>query len=174
MPRETNRDWIAAQRPLLNIARDPLPFADGAELGSVYVETFWLPILGPTCVLLARRLGVWLAATDGIQVDLDVLAREMGLGPAGGTSSPIVRSLDRLCGWGFARNAGDYLAIQPVAPFLSVKQVVRLPEHLQGQHAAFMENHWTARGGSSTSATGASEASSSARRCSRRAPAATR
>ena len=75
-------DWLANQNPLSVVEwADPVVEAAGHPIRSVYVETFWLPTLGPTAMWLLRRLSAWLEATpDGISVELPELAQELGLG----------------------------------------------------------------------------------------------
>src|SRR3546814_3891300 len=49
-------DWLANQNPLSVVEwADPVVEAAGHPVRSVYVETFWLPTLGPTAMWLLRR-----------------------------------------------------------------------------------------------------------------------
>lgn len=99
-------------------------------------ETYWLPIIGPTSLLCARRLVSWLDKETSIVVGLDVLAGMLGLGvqTGRGRSAPLPRSLNRLCAFGLAQwvAAGDALDLRvrrTWAPLTQV-QIRRLPEAL--------------------------------------------
>ena len=101
----------------------------------MYVETYWLAILGPSCVLLARRLVSWLEAEpDGFEISLAALADTLGLGSGVGRHAPIVRTLTRLADFGIARVADTY-AVRVMFPPLSARQIARLPDHLAAAHA---------------------------------------
>jgi hypothetical protein len=125
------------------VEHDPLPVsklsephgACGFDARSVYVETYWLAILGPSCVLLARRLVSWLEAEPGgFEISLAALAASLGLGSGVGRHAPIVRTLVRLAEFGIARVTDSY-TVRAVFPPLSARQVARLPDHLAAAHA---------------------------------------
>src|SRR5579871_5840482 len=70
----------------------------GYDPRSVYVETYWLSVLGPSTLWLLRRLVAGLELQpDGFELPMAETARALGLGDKGGRSSPFVRSLVRLC-----------------------------------------------------------------------------
>ncbi len=126
------------------VAHNPLPVhelcdtydSSGFGARSVYVETYWLPILGPSCVFAARRLAAWLQAEpDGFDISMVALATSLGLGSGVGRHAPIVRTLTRLVDFGLA-NISDTYAIRMMFPPLSARQIVRLPDHLAAAHAA--------------------------------------
>ena len=55
--RDTN-GWIASHDPLTVIPlTDSVIDQLGHDVHSSYVETYWLPILGPSAIWAARRLG---------------------------------------------------------------------------------------------------------------------
>jgi hypothetical protein len=103
----------------------------------VYVETFWLPTLGPSATWLLRRLASWLeAGTEPVTVELTDLAAELGLGGGVGRSSPIIRTLARLAQFQAAAPAGDAFAVRRhLAPLPR-----RLASHLPGRLAAALEH----------------------------------
>src|ERR1700675_4669059 len=77
----------------------PAPVLDaiGHDPRSRYVETFWLPTLGPTALLLLRHLATRFDQNPkGIQLRVAATSKALGLGEREGTSSPLVRSLARL------------------------------------------------------------------------------
>jgi hypothetical protein len=56
-------DWLVAHEPLPVVALiDPAVDSLGFDARSAYVETYWLAVLGPSCVLAGRRLVAWLEA----------------------------------------------------------------------------------------------------------------
>lgn len=65
-------DWLANRNPLTVASwDDPVVEAAGHHVRSVYVETFWLPTLGPSATWVLRRLACWLeAATAPVSVEL--------------------------------------------------------------------------------------------------------
>lgn len=112
--------------------RDPVVERVGHDACSDYVELFWLNSLGPTATWLLRRLSVIVVTRpEGYAVDLHQLAVALGLGSDVGLTSSFARSLGRLVRFGLARVEGRHLDVRAVIPPLPVKQVERLPEHLQ-------------------------------------------
>jgi hypothetical protein len=129
-------DWLANQNPLSVVEwADPVVEAAGHPVRSVYVETFWLPTLGPTAMWLLRRLSAWLEATpDGISVELPELAQELGLGASVGRSSPVIRTLARLLRFQAAAPAGDALAVRRFLAPLPHRLAAQLPPRLAAAH----------------------------------------
>src|SRR3954452_19967819 len=83
---------------------DPLIDRLGHDPRSAYVERFWLGILGPSTVLLIRRLAQDLEDhPDGFTIDLVDTAKSLGVGMRGGRQSPFMRTIDRVCRFGVAR-----------------------------------------------------------------------
>lgn len=126
----------------LEVTSWPDPVLDrlGHDPRSGYVEQFWLPVLGPTCLLLVRRLAAELERSpDGFTIDSTIWAQELGIGMRGGRHSPFWRALDRACRFGAARRHGDRLAVRRRLPPLTSRQAARLPESLQQAHQAWIE-----------------------------------
>jgi hypothetical protein len=109
---------------------------------SVYVELFWLPVLGPSATFLYRRLGGCLESTpDGFSVGLNDLGRELGLGTSDTKNAPLQRAIFRLVRFGVARrHAPGELSVRPALETLSPHQVVGLPDILQDAHRSFIES----------------------------------
>lgn len=114
----------------------------GVDPRSQYVERFWLPLLGPSSVLLLRRLATELEASpDEVQLGVEATAKALGLGMRGGRSSPFLRTVQRCCQFHLTQleeENGVLLARRKLPP-LSRPQVNRLPEHLQRSHAEWQE-----------------------------------
>ncbi len=114
---------------------DPLVDRHGHDPRSPYVETFWLPVLGPSTVLLLRRLaGLLDAAPDGFDLDLDDTAAALGLGGRTGRHAPFQRTLERCLAFAVAERVGDTLAVRRHLPPLARRHLVRLPSSLQDCH----------------------------------------
>lgn len=128
--------------PLLPIRPRPDDVIDalGYDPRSLYVETYWLSVLGPSTLWLLRRLVAGLEVhPDGFDLPMADTARALGLGDKGGRSSPFVRSLVRLCQFDVAALDGTALAVRRKLPPLSRRQVLRLPESLRDAHQRWQE-----------------------------------
>ena len=128
--------------PTWIVEHDPLPVVplqgsdrEGFDLRDTYVERYWLPILGPSCVFALRRLADALEQSpEGLELPLSPFARSIGLGPGVGRCSPIVRTFARLDDFGFAHAAWDHYAVRLVAPALGRGQLRLLPDFLAELH----------------------------------------
>jgi hypothetical protein len=129
--------------PVLTVQPWPDPVIDavGHEVRSLYVERFWLGLLGPSSTWLLRRLVTGLdAAPDGYELDLALTATELGLGVRSGRHSPFLRSIDRCCRFGAAQQVdATTLRVRRKLPPLTRIQVARLPLALQDAHRAWTE-----------------------------------
>ncbi len=97
--------------------------------------TYWLAVLGPSCVLAARRLVVWLEAEPaGFEISLAALAGTLGLGSGIGRHAAVVRTLARLVEFHLA-NLDQTFARRRRFSVLSDRQILRLPDHLAATHA---------------------------------------
>ncbi len=126
----------------LDVISWPDPVLDqlGHDPRSGYVERFWLPILGPSCLLLLRRLAAELELQpDGFTIDVAGWARELGVGMRGGRNGPFWRAIDRSCRFGAAQRNGSRLAARRRLPPLSARQVERLPPPLVTAHQAWAQ-----------------------------------
>jgi hypothetical protein len=132
--------WLTRHDPLrVEGWNDPVVDRLGHDPRSDYVEIFWLPIIGPSCTLAARRLAGWLdAEPTGFDLALGPFARSLGLGGATGRHVPVNRTLARLVDFGMARLGGSTFALRRVFPPLAARQIGRLPPHLAEQHAAHL------------------------------------
>lgn len=123
--------------------RDPVVENTGHDVRSQYVETFWLAVLGPTAMWLMRRCSDGLDAyPDGVDMDLEELAKGLGLGYAPGKHGPFVRAFQRCVMFGMAQQVATLpyltLAMRTVVPELPARHVARLP---QGLRTALMDWH---------------------------------
>lgn len=111
----------------------------GWPIGSSFIEEFWLPVLGPSCVAVLRwvdrRADRFPRATA---VDLAELAQAIGLGASTSRHSPIGRTLDRLVRFNAARidtiDDAPVLSVYTHLLPLPAPLVARLAYRLQIEH----------------------------------------
>lgn len=148
-PTLATRSTLAA-RPALRVTAWSPPGLDAAghDPRSAYVERFWLPILGPSTVLLLRHLATALdSAPGGFLLDLEETARALGLGVRDGPHAPLARALRRAVDFAMATEPGPgQLAVRRRIPSLSTRQVARLPASLQVAHARALGQGGSAEG----------------------------
>jgi hypothetical protein len=120
---------------------DPLLDTLGHDPRSLYVETFWLPTLGPTAVLLLRHLATKFdESPSGIDLPVADTSQALGLGQRDGNSSPILRTLSRLAQFDLACDDGHgTVAVRRNLPPINRRHVRRLPADLQSAHAEWAE-----------------------------------
>src|SRR3974390_3181768 len=118
---------------------DPVLDVIGHDPRSWYAETFWLPTLGPTPLLLLRPLADrFERAPEGVDLPVADTAQALGLGPRDGPSSPLLRSLARLQQFELAGDDGaTTVAVRRALPPVHRRHVRRLPAALQAQPAAW-------------------------------------
>jgi hypothetical protein len=103
--------------------------------GSVYVEYCLLPLIGPSCYLLYRRVAPLIPGAGSAEVDLAELGRNLGLGAKIGRNSAVVKALDRLEAFrlGAWQRDARYALRLTVAP-LTDRQAKRLPHLARTVH----------------------------------------
>ena len=121
---------------------DPVIDTVGDDPRSRYVETFWLPTLGPTALLLLRHLATKFDEHPaGIELKIADASASLGLGERDGSSSPIMRTLERLEQFDLACRDpySPMVAVRRNLPPINRRHVRRLPVHLQTLHAEWAE-----------------------------------
>lgn len=115
----------------------------GHDPRSPYVEQFWLGVLGPTATWLLRRLVARLEECPaGFELDLALMAGEIGLGHRPAQSSAFIRSIQRCCHFGAADLTPDgSLRVRRKLPPLTRPQLERLPDHLRSAHDGWLATH---------------------------------
>lgn len=74
---------------------------NGFPLLHPYIEQVWLPLIGPSSVLLLRHVGRHFGTDLNIyDADLNQVAAEVGLGVGNGKNAPIRRVIERLIFFG--------------------------------------------------------------------------
>lgn len=134
---------IPADTPTLLVVPwiDPVIDQVGYDPRAVYVERFWLGILGPSATWLLRHLVDRLdRAPEGYELDLDECANALGLGRRPGANGVFPRTLARCCQFGATRFLDDTtLQVRRALPPLTRRQIARLPEALRDDHARFVD-----------------------------------
>jgi hypothetical protein len=120
---------------------DPVLDVIGHDPRSWYAETFWLPTLGPTALLLLRHLADRFELDPaGVELPVADTAAALGLGPRAGQHSPLIRSLGRLRQFELACHQTETtIAVRRTLPPVHRRHVRRLPAALQARH-----EEWTA------------------------------
>ena len=98
--------WDTGSANRLLLLPAPGPCAAGHDVRSLYVETFWLPVIGPSATCLARAVARILdVAPQGVTVCMDDLAASIGLAAGAGRHSVFRRTLRRCIAFGIAQPA---------------------------------------------------------------------
>jgi len=120
---------------------DPVVDTVGHDPRSLYAETFWLPTLGPTSLLLLRHLATKFDERPGpLELIVADASQALGVGERNGSSSPIVRALARLETFDLACSDGhETVAVRRNLPPTPRRHVRRLPAGLQALHAEWAQ-----------------------------------
>jgi len=119
---------------------DPIVDTIGHDPRSLYAETFWLPTLGPTSLLLLRHLANRFdesgGSPRGVELPVADTARALGVGDRDGAHSPIVRTLARLEQFDLAQHdpCSATTAVRRHLPPVARRHLQRLPLSLQALH----------------------------------------
>jgi len=142
VPSETSTKRPMVESIRVGVWPDPLIDKLGHDPRSIYVEQFWLGILGPSTVWLLRHCASRLdESPEGFDLTLSDVAGALGLGHRGGRNSPLARSITRACRFGAARAAGDgELQIRRRLAPLNRGQIERLPEYLRERHRIYNQH----------------------------------
>lgn len=123
--------WTVEAAPADAVDHDPR---------SGYVETFWLPVLGPSTTLLVRRLAERFdASPTGFELDSAAMGVDLGLGSKVSGRSGIVRTLDRCVTFKLAEFRGDILHVRRRLPTLSLRQTRKLSPRLRELHSGWID-----------------------------------
>lgn len=115
----------------------------GFTLDHPYVEQVCASVIGPTPVLLLRRLSVLWHESEPAVVQASELSRSLGLGAnTQHRDCRFWRTVDRLVKFGFASCPTEdvveaYVTVKPLTP----RQVERLPEWSRHAHDRLLGEH---------------------------------
>lgn len=109
---------------------------DNAQGQPPYCETFWLPLIGPSTLLLLRRANQHLETSPDTAIPSELLPPLLGLGPGTGRSSRIADTIARAERFNFAHLGfeGDELRVRTHLPPLPQRLEKRLPPALAALH----------------------------------------
>jgi hypothetical protein len=122
---------------------DPVVARAGFPLDHPYLERCWAPALGPSAVLLLRRLPeLWREQAPAV-LEVDAFARSLGLGAARGTNSRFGRTLERVVQARFAEWAvpGETLAVYAEVRPLGERALDRVPASTRETHERLLREH---------------------------------
>ena len=123
-PQATIRPWI-----------DPVVDVRGHDPRSMYVERYWLGVIGPTATWIMRRFAECFDDNpEGFVLDLDHTATSMGLSFTKGVASPFGKALHRCVMFGIAQPMSDGFSVRRRLPSVAQRHLRRLPEDIQAEH----------------------------------------
>jgi hypothetical protein len=114
----------------------------GFALDDPYVEQVWAGVIGPSALLVLRRLPVLWREREPAVVDLRELGRSLGLGPSLARSGRTWKTIERLVGFCMAHwLPGDELGVRTQLAPLSALQLARAPEWTRRVHDRLLGTH---------------------------------
>jgi hypothetical protein len=122
---------------------DPVVARAGFPLDHAYLERCWVTALGPSAVLLLRRLPeLWRQQAPAV-VDVDGFARSLGLGAAQGGNSRFGRTLERVVQARFAEWTvpGETLTVYAEVRPLGERVLDRVPASTREVHDRLLREH---------------------------------
>ena len=120
---------------------DPRVHRAGFALDHPYLERCWLPVIGPTSVLMLRRMPILWQHDPAVGVPVEELAAVLGLGGTG-RNSPVWRTIDRLARFNFANRIGDnHVEVYTEVPPLSRRHLAALPASVRETHDQLLAAH---------------------------------
>lgn len=126
---------------------DPDLALRGVDPRSDYVERYLTGLVGPSVVLLARRLARGLAEHPaGFSIAPSDTARAIGLSGGLGPNAPMSRTLERACLFGLMRRPEPHeLHMRTHLPLLTPRQLRRLPLAVRASHQHWLTQHRPSR-----------------------------
>jgi hypothetical protein len=107
----------------------------GHDPRAPYIERFWLPILGPTAIFLARLAAYGFDTTDTYSVDTVDLAHALGIR----TPSRLSQAMHRLGHFELATHNENQWTLRAEWPWLDYGYVRNLTEPLKTEHRQWVE-----------------------------------
>ena len=115
----------------------------GFDLSDTYVEQCWSAVVGPSAVVLLRRMPELWSHEVPARIGASDLSRSIGLGAGTGANSRLVATMERLTKFGLARRGEDldrldvYLEVAP----LQAHQLQRVPKWTRDAHERLFSAH---------------------------------
>lgn len=119
---------------------DPLVERHGFPVRSAYAEFCYAGVVGPTPLLLLRRVAAMLEGAKGkpVTVDMVELARSLGVGTGTGRHSNIRRAFGRLEVFDMAVPRPEGYAVRLFVPPLTLRRLRVAPPTVQRIHGRIM------------------------------------
>ena len=129
MSRKHEWPTLVALDPVMEITwwHDSLTEAHGYPVVGAYCERFWLPVVGPSALWVARILAV----NVNTKLDTLELAGSVGLQANLAANAPLTKAVYRLIHFGFARRADELLDVRTHVDRVPTGLLARLPETLR-------------------------------------------
>jgi hypothetical protein len=106
-----------------------------------YLERCWTSVLGPSAVLLLRRVNELAQGSRNADVDLHELSRDLGIAGVG-LNSHLRRTIDRLVRFGFACwSSPSVLDIYDAVPPLACHHLTRATDAVRIDHHRLIERY---------------------------------
>ena len=122
----------------------PVVDSVGFDVRSLYVELFWLNVLGPTATWTLRRLVHGLDRYPlGYELDLSETASMLGLAYSPTTSNSFGRALHRCAMFGMSQPVPGGLAVRRFVPPVAARHLARMPEALREMHSTWQRRDFT-------------------------------
>jgi hypothetical protein len=114
----------------------------GFTLDDPYVEQVWTAVIGPSALLVLRRLPVLWREREPALVDLRELGQSLGLGPSLARSGRTRQTIERLVAFEMAHwLPGNELGMRTEVAPLSGRQLARVPEWTRQVHDRLLGTH---------------------------------
>ena len=115
----------------------------GFPLDHPYLEQCWTPLLGPTSVVLLRRIPqLWREHGFTAEMSAGELAASIGLGRSTGRNGPLLRTFERISRFRFAESCGPgELNVFTEVPPVRDRQLERLPAWNLRRHEELLGTH---------------------------------
>jgi hypothetical protein len=114
----------------------------GFALDDPYVEQVWAGVIGPSALLVLRRLPVLWREREPALVDLRELGQSLGLGPLLARSGRTWRTIERLVGFGMAHwLPGNELGVRTQVAPLNPRELARAAEWTRQVHNRLLGRH---------------------------------
>ena len=141
-PADTDPDAETTASNLMVVPwHDPVVDAVGYDVRSLYVELFWLNVLGPTATWTLRRLAHGLDRYPfGYELDLAETASMLGLAYSASTSNSFARALARCTMFGMAQPVPGGLAVRRRVPPVANRHLARMPAALRSMHGDWLRH----------------------------------
>lgn len=119
---------------------DPLLDQHGYPATGFYVERYFGPVVGPTCIVLYRTLARRLEAdSEGFGIATANLARTVGCSSKSGPASQFWRALRRAHRFGLLRQHDDQILVRSALGLMSNRMAQRLPLELRHEHRVWVD-----------------------------------